>query len=77
MGHGQFFMKALQYGGFRDYLAVDLSPTSVDQCKKYMAYCGMDEEKYRILQKIFLNFHKNGNMIILSWERYLSTWSSL
>ncbi len=55
-GHGQFFMKALQYGGFRDYLAVDLSPTSVDQCKKYMAYCGIDEAKYRILQKDFFDF---------------------
>lgn len=54
-GLGQYLSKALKYGKFQDYLAVDLSPTSVEQCKKYMTYCGIDETKYCILQKDFFN----------------------
>ncbi len=55
-GLGQYLIKALRYGRFKDYLAVDLSPTSVDQCKKYLAYCGIDDAGYHILQKDFFEF---------------------
>lgn len=36
-GHGEYFEEALSYQLFRDYLGVDLSPSSVDAAKKYVS----------------------------------------
>ncbi len=55
-GLGQYLIRALKYGGFDDYLATDLSPTSVEQCKRYMNYRGIDETAYQITQKDFFEF---------------------
>lgn len=36
-GHGEYFEEALSYQQFKDYLGVDLSPSSVDAAKKYIS----------------------------------------
>lgn len=55
-GLGQYLIRALAYGGYDDYLAADLSPTSVEQCKRYLNYRGIDETEYKMVQKDFFAF---------------------
>ena len=55
-GFGQYLMKALKNESFSSYLAVDLSPISVEQCRKYLSYCGMDREECQIQKMDFFDF---------------------
>lgn len=55
-GLGQYLVRALKSKCFSDYLAVDLSPTSVKQCEEYLSYLGMDKTGYRIQQGDFFGF---------------------
>lgn len=55
-GLGQYLIRALKSKCFNDYLAVDLSPTSVKQCEEYLCYLGMDKTGYRIQQEDFFDF---------------------
>ncbi len=55
-GLGQYLMKALDHESFCGYLAVDLSPVSVEQCRRFLSYCGMDRKECRILNIDFFEF---------------------
>lgn len=66
-GFGQFLTRAVKKDLWDEYLAIDISPVSVEQCRKYLEYCGITDKK-RIaitLQDFFLldSTMKFGNVV--------------
>jgi 2-polyprenyl-3-methyl-5-hydroxy-6-metoxy-1,4-benzoquinol methylase len=40
-GYGQFLIRSIRSGKWNEYLAVDVSPTSVEMCKKFLKCAGI------------------------------------
>lgn len=57
-GFGQYFIKAIQRGHFSKYLAIDISPVSVQRSREYIEYCGIEmrKEQVDIVQGDFFAF---------------------
>lgn len=56
-GFGQFLTRAIKKGLWEEYLAVDVSPASVEQCRKYLEYCGtQDRRRVKIVLQDFFSF---------------------
>lgn len=56
-GFGQYFIKAIQKDKFKKYLAVDISPTSVQKSRDYLQYHGfLCGDQYDVRLKDFLEF---------------------
>lgn len=55
-GFGQYFIRAMQVHGYKKYLAVDISPTSVKKCQAYLKYCGIQENEYKVMKQNFFEF---------------------
>lgn len=55
-GHGAFFRHAVALGGFRSYLGVDISPTSLTMTKRLLSRAGpaLEGKDWRLLQSDFL-----------------------
>lgn len=56
-GFGQFLTRAIKRDLWEEYLAVDISPVSVEQCRKYLEYCGIkDNGRIKIALQDFFTF---------------------
>lgn len=42
-GFGQFLTRAIKKDLWEEYLAIDISPVSVEQCRKYLKYCSIKD----------------------------------
>lgn len=56
-GFGQYLIKAIKENRFERYLAVDISPESVEKSRAYLQYCGIEcEDRCKIVEKDFFEF---------------------
>ena len=55
-GIGQFLIRAVKSGKWREYLAVDVSPVSVEKCRSYIKYCCVDSQNIEIRLQDFCMF---------------------
>lgn len=56
-GFGQFLIRAIKSEKWKEYFAVDISPTSVKNCQQYLEYVGVkDRKQISIINQDFLQF---------------------
>lgn len=58
-GFGQYLIRAINSSNFDEYLAVDISETSVRMSNSYMEYSHIEESQYSIIKKDFFEFTSN------------------
>lgn len=56
-GFGQFLLRAINSRKWDEYLAVDVSLTSVKRCQQFLNYSGVKEEKISIINQDFFQFN--------------------
>ena len=56
-GFGQYLIRAIRSCQWDDFLAMDISPTSVQNCKRFLAFAGINEkENVTVEKQDFLQF---------------------
>lgn len=55
-GFGQFLVRAVKSEYWNEYLAVDISPVSVENCKNYLKYSELSEEPVKVITQDFFQF---------------------